>query len=146
MRSSWHLGKILGVEVNIDPSWLVIFALITFTLGGSYFPRQYPSWSPGLHWFIGLVTSFLFFGSVLAHELTHSLVAIRQGEKVRNITLFIFGGVAQITEEPDRPARKTWCSRMLSGISTATGSLGESETWCRLSSGTFPPSSTPDGR
>jgi Zn-dependent protease/CBS domain-containing protein len=106
MRSSWRRGKILGVEVNIDPSWLVIFALITFTLGGSYFPRQYPSWSPGLHWFIGLVTSFLFFGSVLAHELTHSLVAIRQGERVRNITLFIFGGVAQITEEPDRPAKE----------------------------------------
>lgn len=106
MRSSWRLGKILGVEVNIDPSWLVIFALITFTLGSSYFPRQYPSWNPGMHWFIGLVTSFLFFGSVLAHELTHSLVAIRQGERVRNITLFIFGGVAQITEEPDRPAKE----------------------------------------
>lgn len=106
MRSSWRLGKILGVEVNIDPSWLVIFGLITFTLGGSYFPEQYPDWSSGLHWLIGLVTSFLFFGSVLAHELTHSLVAIRQGEKVRNITLFIFGGVAQITEEPDRPAKE----------------------------------------
>lgn len=106
MRSSWRLGKILGVEVNIDPSWLVIFALITFTLGGSYFPQQYPDWPSGLHWLIGVVTSFLFFASVLAHELTHSLVAIRQGEKVRNITLFIFGGVAQITEEPDRPIKE----------------------------------------
>jgi Zn-dependent protease/predicted transcriptional regulator len=106
MRSSWRLGKILGVEVNIDPSWLVIFALITFTLGGSYFPQRFPGWPPELHWLIGLVASILFFGSVLAHELTHSLVAIRQGERVRNITLFIFGGVAQITEEPDRPAKE----------------------------------------
>jgi Zn-dependent protease/CBS domain-containing protein len=106
MRGSWRLGKILGVEVNIDPSWLVIFALFTFGAGRVYYPSRYPSWSPGLYWLIGLVTSFLVFGSVLAHELTHSLVAIRQGERVRNITLFIFGGVAQITEEPDRPAKE----------------------------------------
>jgi Zn-dependent protease/CBS domain-containing protein len=106
MRSSWRLGRILGVEVNIDPSWLVIFALITFTLGGTYFPAELPNLSTGLHWLIGLAASLLVFGSVLAHELTHSLVAIRQGERVRNITLFIFGGVAQITEEPDRPVKE----------------------------------------
>jgi Zn-dependent protease/predicted transcriptional regulator len=106
MRSSWRLGKILGVQVNIDPSWLVIFALITFSLGGAQFPKYYPDWPTWQHWLIGLAGSLLFFCSVLAHELTHSLVAIRQGEKVRNITLFLFGGVAQITEEPDRPAKE----------------------------------------
>ena len=75
-------------------------------MAGSYFPKQYPTWDTWLHWTVGVVTSILFFASVLAHELTHSLVAIRQGETVRGITLFIFGGVAEITEEPERPSKE----------------------------------------
>ncbi len=100
MRASWRIGRVAGIEINIDPSWLIIFALVTFSLGGAYFPHQYPHWARWLHWLTGLTTSILLFGSVLAHELAHSLVAIRQGERVRSITLFIFGGVAQIAEEP----------------------------------------------
>lgn len=102
MRGTWRIAKIFGIDVNIDSSWLIVFVLITWTLAGSYFPNQYPDWDSWLHWAVGVITSVLFFASVLAHELAHSLVAIRQGEKVRSITLFIFGGVAQITEEPDR--------------------------------------------
>jgi len=102
MRGTWRIARIFGIDVNIDSSWLIIFVLITWTLAGSYFPDQYPDWAIWLHWTVGVITSVLFFASVLAHELAHSLVAIRQGEKVRSITLFIFGGVAQITEEPDR--------------------------------------------
>ncbi len=106
MRIAWRIGKIRGIQINIDPSWLIIFALVTFSLGGAYFPHQYPDWPRWLHWFTGLATSILLFASVLAHELAHSLVALKQGEKVRSITLFIFGGVAQIAEEPASPRRE----------------------------------------
>jgi Zn-dependent protease/predicted transcriptional regulator len=106
MKYSWRIGKIFGIEIKIDSSWLVIFFLVTWILAGTYFPREYPGWSQGLYWLVGIATSLLFFGSVLAHELAHSLVAIRQGEKVRSITLFILGGVAQITEEPEKPMRE----------------------------------------
>jgi Zn-dependent protease len=106
MRNSWRLGKIFGIEIYIDSSWLIIFALVTWTLAGQYFPSQNPNWPLLLNWFLGVIASILFFASVLAHELSHSLVAIQQGEKVRNITLFIFGGVAQIAEEPDKPFKE----------------------------------------
>jgi len=106
MRNAWCLGKVFGIEINIDSSWLIIFVLVTWTLAGQYFPSQNPNWSLLLNWSLGIIASILFFASVLAHELSHSLVAIHQGEKVKNITLFIFGGVAQIGEEPDKPLKE----------------------------------------
>jgi Zn-dependent protease/predicted transcriptional regulator len=106
MRTTWRIGRAFGIDINIDASWLIIFALVIWTLAGSYFPEQYPRWPTWLHWTVGVVTSILFFGSVLGHELAHSLVAISQGEEVHSITLFIFGGVARITEEPDEPLKE----------------------------------------
>jgi Zn-dependent protease/CBS domain-containing protein len=103
MRTTWRIGRVFGIDINIDSSWLVIFALVIWTLAGSYFPQQYPRWPTWLHWVVGVVTAILFFGSVLGHELAHSLVAINRGEGVSSITLFIFGGVARITEEPEKP-------------------------------------------
>ncbi len=100
MRSSWRIGRIFGIDIHIDSSWFIIFILFTWVLAGNYFPHSFPGWSRGLYWAVGFVTSLLLFGSVLLHELAHSLVATRQGEKVSRITLFILGGVAQITEEP----------------------------------------------
>lgn len=106
MRKAWRLGKLFDIEIRIDPSWLIIFALVTWTLAGQYFPSQNPNWPMLLNWFLGIVASILFFISVLAHELSHSLVAIHQGGKVRNITLFMLGGVAQMGEEPDKPFKE----------------------------------------
>jgi len=106
MKTTWRIGKVFGIDINIDSSWLIIFALVIWTLAGTYFPEQYPRWPAWLHWTVGVVTSILFFGSVLGHELAHSLVAIGQGEGVHSITLFIFGGVARITEEPDEPLKE----------------------------------------
>ncbi|MBI5956965.1 MAG: site-2 protease family protein [Chloroflexi bacterium] len=99
-KSSFSLGRILGIPVAVHVSWLVIFVLITWSLGGSYFPHQYPDWPPALAWVVGLATSLLFFVSVLVHELAHSAVARARGLPVRGIVLFIFGGVSEITEEP----------------------------------------------
>lgn len=106
MKHSWRLGKISGIDINIDSSWLIIFVLFTWVLAGNYFPGSYPGWSKTLLWATGVLTSLLIFASVLAHELAHSLVALRQGEKVRSITLFILGGVAQISEEPKEPLKE----------------------------------------
>ncbi len=106
MRNAWRMGKIFGIEIHIDSSWLIIFALVTWTLAKEYFPSQNPEWPLLLNWFLGTVASILFFASVLAHELSHSLVAIYQGAKVRNITLFLLGGVAHISDEPDKPFKE----------------------------------------
>jgi len=106
MRHSWRIGRAFGIDINIDSSWFLIFILFSWVLAANYYPQGYPGWSQGLYWFIGVMTSLLIFTSVLIHELAHSLVAIQQGEKVKNITLFILGGVAQITEEPKKPLQE----------------------------------------
>lgn len=106
MKHAWRVGKIAGIEIQIDSSWFVILILFTWSLASSYFPERFSGWSGLQHWLFGLLTSLLIFGSVLIHELSHSLVAIAQGEKVKSITLFILGGVAQISEEPKQPVQE----------------------------------------
>lgn len=104
LKSNLGLGRIAGIPVRVHISWFLVFLMVTWNLAGSVFPQQYPAWSPGLYLVAGLVTSVLFFVSVLLHELAHSLVALRRGLPVRDITLFIFGGVSEISEEPQTPA------------------------------------------
>ncbi len=103
MRSSWRIGRIFGVAINIDSSWVLIFVLFTWLLAAQYFPRIFPQESRGVFWAVGFGTSLLLFVSVLIHELMHSVVALHQGERVDNITLFLLGGVSQIVDEPKRP-------------------------------------------
>lgn len=94
------LFTIRGIEVRLDYSWFIIFFLVTWSLAGQYFPGAYPKWPVMIYWSLGIVTSILFFGSVLLHELAHSFVAQAFGIRVPRITLFIFGGAAQIADEP----------------------------------------------
>ncbi len=101
MRNAIRLGKVFGIEVGLDYSWFIIFVLITWSLAGNYL-TAYRGWSPGFRLGLALVTALLFFVSILAHEFGHSVVARTTGVPVRSITLFIFGGVAQITREPKR--------------------------------------------
>lgn len=103
LRGGVTIGKLFGISLRLNYSWFIIFALVTWALATGYFPAIYPNWSLATSIFTGLVTSLLFFGSVLAHELMHSLVAQASGIPVSSITLFIFGGVSQITEEPKEP-------------------------------------------
>lgn len=103
MGGSLRLGKLFGIPFFINYTWFVIFALITFSLAYDQFPRSYPFWSPISYWVVGGATSLLFFVSVVAHELAHGAVARSIGIPVRGITLFIFGGVAQIGREASRP-------------------------------------------
>ena len=100
VKGSFSLGKVAGISINIHISWLIIFVLVTWSLAVAYFPQQYPNWSAPLYWSLGVGASLLFFTSVLLHELAHSLVARGRGIPVRDITLFIFGGVSEIAQEP----------------------------------------------
>lgn len=100
MRASLTFGRIFGIPIGVHSSWFLVAALITWSLAGGYFPQEYPAWSSATYWIVGAITAALFFASVLIHELGHSVVALREGVPVRGITLFIFGGVAQIGSEP----------------------------------------------
>jgi len=103
MEGRVKLGRILSIPVGLHWTWFLIFGLVTWSLALGYFPTEYPSLSATAYWFLGAVTSLLFFGSVLLHELGHSVVALRHQIPVHSITLFIFGGVAQIEREPQTP-------------------------------------------
>lgn len=103
-NSGIDLLKVGGVVVAIDYSWLVIFFLVLWGLSAGYFPQEYPGYHPVGYWVVGLVATFLFFASVLIHELSHAWVANHLGEKVSRITLFIFGGMAHLAGEPESPA------------------------------------------
>jgi Zn-dependent protease len=100
MRGSLTLGQVYGIPIKLHTTWFLVFAMVAWSLAGGYFPLEYPGWDPAIYWVVGVITAVLFFASVLIHELGHSVVAIREGITVRNITLFIFGGVAQIESEP----------------------------------------------
>ena len=103
LQAGIPLGRFFGISIRLHYSWFFIFVLVTWALGAGYFPSSYPNWSLATYWGIGFATSILFFCSVLAHELSHSLVAQTIGIPVKSITLFIFGGVSQIGKEPGRP-------------------------------------------
>jgi Zn-dependent protease len=93
----------MGIPIKFHLNWLITAVLVTWSLAAGYFPQVFPGWKVTVYWFAGSITSFFFFGSVLAHELAHAIVAHREGIPVRDITLFILGGLANITEEPDTP-------------------------------------------
>jgi Zn-dependent protease len=99
---AWSLGRVAGIDLAIDHSWLLIFVLITYSLS-RMFAQEHASWSGAEVWSAALFAAILFFGSILLHELGHSLVALRLGIRVRSITLFIFGGLARLDSEPRRP-------------------------------------------
>ena len=102
MGASIRVGKIFGIPIQVNYSWVFIFLLFTYVLANS-FEDLNPGWPAAQRWSIAALTAVLFFLSVLAHELTHSVVAIRKGIPVRGITLFIFGGVSQLAHEARRP-------------------------------------------
>ena len=106
MRGGFSVGRLFGITITIDWSWLFIFLLVTWNLAGAVFPRLHPDWGTGLTWGLAVGAALLFFASVLAHELAHSLVAKAQGLPVRNITLFLFGGVSNVQREPPSPGKE----------------------------------------
>jgi len=97
------VATIGGIQIRLDYSWFIVFALVLFSLSAGYFPRAYPGQTTGVYWTTGLIATLLFFFSVIAHELSHSFMAIRSGIKIPEITLFIFGGMARLSEDANDP-------------------------------------------
>lgn len=103
MPGSLHLGTIAGIRIDIHFSWVFIVALLTFSLATGWFPAAAPGFSTATYWSLSFLATVLLFAAVLAHELAHSLVARARGLPVKRITLFIFGGVSDLEQEPHSP-------------------------------------------
>src|SRR5713101_2442948 len=99
--SGLRIGKVIGIPIYLHSTWVFIFAAITYIIA-SQFKQQHPLWSDTQHWAVGILTSLLFFASVLFHELSHSVVAQHYKIRVVSITLFLFGGLARIEREPSK--------------------------------------------
>jgi Zn-dependent protease/predicted transcriptional regulator len=95
------LFTILGFEVRIDLSWIIIAVLVTWTLAAGVFPHYYKNLSKATYWWMGAAGAVGLFISVILHELSHSLISRKRGLPIKGITLFIFGGVAEMREEPE---------------------------------------------
>jgi len=116
MGNAFNLGRLFGIQVRLHYTWFIIFMLVTVSL-------VYPSWSLPLSWVMGVITSLLFFASVLAHELSHSLVGRANGVPIKSITLFIFGGVAQMTREATKASAELKMAAAGPACSLAIGGL-----------------------
>jgi len=103
-----QIARVIGIPIYLHFSWLIIFGLIAWTLSTGYFPAQSPDLPASSYWAKGLVASLLFFVSILLHELGHAFVARRQGLRTLSITLFVFGGVAQLEKDPKDGRAEFW--------------------------------------
>lgn len=102
------VGKILGIPIGVDYSWFLIFLLLSWILAKNYFPTEFKNWSLLEYWIVGIVTTIMLFVSVLLHELGHSIIALKYKIKVKQINLFIFGGLAEIAGEPPKASAEFW--------------------------------------
>lgn len=96
----WPLFKLFGIRVQVDASWLVLAVLVTWSLAQGLFPHFFPGLRPSTYWSMGFVSMIGLVASIVLHETSHALVARRHGLPISHITLFVFGGVAEMTEEP----------------------------------------------
>jgi len=103
MTKGIRLFRVLGIRISVDWSWFIIFGVLAWSLSYGYFPFKQPGLTRGAYLVLGFISSFLLFSCVLIHELAHSYTANRLGLDIHDITLFIFGGVAELTKEPDDP-------------------------------------------
>lgn len=108
MPSGIRIGRIAGINVYLDWSLSIIFLLLTFSLAMGAFPRWHPDWSSGVSWGTAVAAATLFLASVFIHELSHALVGRAHGIEIKRITLFIFGGIAQLEHEPRAWRAELW--------------------------------------
>ncbi len=103
MNRSIHIVTIMNIPIELNYSWFIVFFLVTWTLAQSYFPAVVPGQPVIVYWAMGIIAALLFFISLLAHELSHSVVAANNNLPISGISLFIFGGVAHMSKEPQNP-------------------------------------------
>ncbi len=102
-RRAVHIGRVAGIDVHLDWSLLIVFGLVVMGLGAGYLPALHEHWSTTLVWATAFAAGVLFFASILAHELSHAVVGRAMGVPVHRITLFLFGGLAQMDDDPKTP-------------------------------------------
>ena len=124
MPGSFRVARLFGIELRIHISWVVIFGLVFFSLWNDVFPSQYPFWSDQKTLLVSAITAILFFCSIVAHELSHSLVARRFHMRVSSITLFLLGGVANLQEEPPSAKAEFYMAAAGPFMSLCIGALG----------------------
>src|SRR5262245_41725366 len=107
-QDGWPIGRFGGIQIKLNVSILLIAFLVTFSLAMRILPVLAPGFATPIYWLAGLLGAVLFVGSVLWHELAHSLMALRYGIPVVQIVLHLFGGVAQIARDPERPGQEFW--------------------------------------
>jgi Zn-dependent protease/predicted transcriptional regulator len=151
--SGLRIGRILGIPIYLHSTWVFIFVAITYIIA-SQFKQEHPLWTDTQHWAVGVLTSLLFFASVLFHELSHSVVAQHYKIRVVSITLFLFGGLARIEREPSKAIQEfniaiagPLASGLLSGgffgltllfpYSQSVGALAKWLAWTNLSLAVF---------
>jgi Zn-dependent protease/predicted transcriptional regulator len=105
---SYTLFTLMGFRVRANVSWLFLALLVMWSLAAGFFPAVYPGLEPAVYWAMGLAGMIGLFFSLLFHEFSHSLVARRRGMEISGITLFLFGGVAEMTAEPPDPKSEFW--------------------------------------
>mgnify|MGYP003362259227 CR=1 FL=1 len=103
---SIQIGRIKGISIRLHFTLLVVFSLVAWTLAMSFMPQLFPGLTSLEYWVMGIAGAILLFASVLLHELSHSIIALKFGIKVRQIILFIFGGVSDIEEETRNPRKE----------------------------------------
>ncbi|MDP7102268.1 MAG: site-2 protease family protein [SAR202 cluster bacterium] len=110
MSGTMRVGRLFGIDLKVHFSWIFVFILVAWTLAVSFLPDGYPGWSERQYWAIGIVGSLLLFVCVFAHELSHSLEALRRGRRVESITLFFLGGISQMEEDNESASDEFWVS------------------------------------
>ena len=120
-REPISVFQLAGIRVTVDPSWFLIFLLVAWSLATGYLPQQLSGAGPGVLWGLGVGLALALFGSVLAHEFSHSLVARTRGVEVNEITLFIFGGAAKLKDEPRDAASEFLIAAAGPALSLALG-------------------------
>lgn len=130
--------RVRGVDVGIDYSWLIIFALVLWSLAAGYFPGEYPGYGKVAYALAGLAASLLFFASVLVHELSHAWMANHLGVRVQRITLFMFGGVSHLSGEPHGPGAELRIAAIGPLTSIALGIVFYALAWILTAVGLVP--------
>lgn len=118
---SWEIGRALGIPIRVHASWFLVFFLVTSSLASGYLPASLPGLSEERYWAMGGVAAVLLFASVLLHELGHAYVALTYRIAISQITLFIFGGVAHMREEPPHPRAEFLIAIAGPAVSVALG-------------------------
>lgn len=104
MAKGIKLVKVFGIQISLDYTWFIVFVLFAWSLSYGYFPFQHPGLPTSTYLTMGILSATLLFACVLIHEISHSVTANKLGMDIHEITLFIFGGVAQLTKEPEDAA------------------------------------------